>query len=80
MTKRFLLIFLFILTMFIGFCAVLCNAEELPEQSVNDNRATIAIQKQPTIENHKQEAKQNKWCIIVQINGKIKDTANTDAK
>ena len=80
MTKRFLLIFLFILTLFIGFCAVLCNAEELPKQHVNDNRAVVVVQKQPAIKNHKQEAKQNKFCIIVQVNGKVKDTTNNSQK
>lgn len=80
MVKRFLLIFLFIISLFLGFSALLCYAEELPEQSVNDNRAVVAVQKQPSIKTHKQEAKQNKWCIIVQINGKVKDNANNSAK
>ena len=49
-----------------------------PEQVVNDNRATIAIQKQPAANIQKQEVKQNKWCIIVQINGKVKNSANNN--
>lgn len=57
------------------FCTLPAFCEEVNlEQIVNDNRATIAIQKQPTMEQgQKQEAKQNKWCIIIQVNGKIKN-------
>ena len=57
------------------FCTLPAFCEEInSEQVVNDNRATIAIQKQPTTEQgQKQEAKQNKWCIIIQVNGKIKN-------
>lgn len=55
-------------------------AEELqPAQESENNVATIAIQKQPATENiQKQSIKQNKWCIIIQINGKVKDNGNTD--
>lgn len=48
-------------------------------QISNDNRAVISVQKQPATAEQsiqKQEVKQNKWCIIIQVNGKIKD--NTD--
>ena len=48
-------------------------------QISNDNRAVISVQKQPATAEQsiqKQEIKQNKWCIIIQVNGKIKD--NTD--
>lgn len=60
------------------FCVSDVLADEiLPEQIVNDNRATISVQKQPSMEKgQKQEAKQNKWCIIIQVNGKIKETEN----
>ena len=49
--------------------------EVQPEQNANDNRATISIQKQPATEEapQKQEIKQNKWCIIIQVNGKVKE-------
>lgn len=57
------------------FCSQTILADEvISEQTANDNRATIAIQKQPTKEQgQKQEAKQNKWCIIIQVNGKVKE-------
>lgn len=46
-------------------------ADEAPaEQSANDNKAVIAVQKQPANSIQKQEIKQNKWCIIIQVNGK----------
>ena len=59
------------------FCGQTVFADEIiPEQSANDTRATIALQKQPANTQQKQEIKQNKWCIIVQINGKINNSAN----
>lgn len=39
--------------------------------SANDNRAVISVQKQPANSIQKQEVKQNKWCIIIQVNGKL---------
>lgn len=47
----------------------------MPAQSANDNRAVVTVQKQPATEEapQKQEIKQNKWCIIIQVNGKIKE-------
>lgn len=55
-------------------CGQIVFADEvMPEQSANDNRATIAVQKQPAKEQQKQEIKQNKWCIIIQVNGKVKE-------
>lgn len=53
-----------------------CYAEEAT-QAVNDNKAVVAIQKQPSNEVQKQKAANNRWCIIIQVNGKIKDTAYT---
>lgn len=76
--KVFVITLLLLATMFV-FGAIKGFAEEA-EQSVNDNRAAIAIQKQPSNKAQKQEAKQNKWCIIVQINGKIKDNSASVAK
>lgn len=64
-----------------AFCvqAVLAEGVE-PAQTANDNRALISIQKQPANETQKQEISQNKWCIIIQVNGKVKESnerANT---
>lgn len=50
-------------------------AEDLanePKQNFDDNRAVVSVQKQPSKEN-KQTVKRNWFCIVVQINGKIKD-------
>lgn len=66
--KTFTILLIVIVSMFV-FGVIKCFAEEA-EQSVNDNRAVVALQKQPSNKVQKQEAKQNKWCIIVQINGK----------
>lgn len=55
-----------------GFCADTLQ----PEQNFEDNRASISIQKQPATENtQKQKIKNNWFCIIIQVNGKIKDSA-----
>jgi hypothetical protein len=51
--------------------------EEISTQTADDNRALIAVQKQPPKDN-KQQANRNWFCIVVQINGKIKDSANSD--
>lgn len=65
------------------FCNSVVFANDVADletsQVSNDNRAIISVQKQPATEEQsiqKQEIKQNKWCIIIQVNGKIKD--NTD--
>lgn len=58
----------------------LCNQGVYANQDINieDNKAVISIQKQPTQENEqKQEVKNNWFCIVVQLNGKIKDTDTT---
>lgn len=55
--------------------SVKCYAEE-STQAVNDNKAVIAVQKQPPNELQKQKASNNKWCIIIQVNGKVKDSNN----
>lgn len=53
-------------------CSSVVFADEVePAQTVNDNRAVIAVQKQPAKEN-KQEVKNNWFCIILQVNGKVK--------
>ena len=70
--KKFLLVS--VLCLFFSNVAF-CEEVKQPEQQVNDNRATISIQKQPAMEEapQKQEIKQNKWCIIIQVNGKVKE-------
>jgi hypothetical protein len=52
-------------------------ALEVPSQVADDNRALLTVQKQPAKEN-KQQANRNWFCIVVQVNGKIKDSANSD--
>lgn len=79
MSAKTFIILLIVLVSMLVFGALKSFAEETT-QSANDNRAVVALQKQPSNKTQKQEAKQNKWCIIVQINGKVKDTADTDAK
>lgn len=66
-----------ILTALCIFCALPVLSAETPAmQTTNDNRAVISVQKQPAGAEQKQEAKQNKWCIIIQINGKMKEVKN----
>ena len=46
-----------------------------PEQKFDDNRASISVQKQPALENtQRQSVKNNRFCIIVQVNGKVLET------
>lgn len=46
-----------------------------PEQKFDDNRASISVQKQPALENsQRQSVKNNRFCIIVQVNGKALET------
>ena len=62
------------------FCSQACFADEIePAQTANDNRAVIAVQKQPAKEN-KQEVKNNWFCIILQVNGKVKDIPDNNNK
>lgn len=75
MNAKTFTILLIVLVSMLVFGALKSFAEETT-QSVNDNRAVVAIQKQPSNKTQKQEAKQNKWCIIVQINGNVKDNAD----
>ena len=54
------------------------TASITPEQTSNDNRAVVSIQKQPATENtQKQTIKKNWFCIIIQVNGKINDFNTT---
>lgn len=61
------------------FCGQVVLADETtnanPEQKFEDNRASISIQKQPTTENTQKQTVKNNWfCIVVQVNGKVLDT------
>lgn len=60
----------------LGSTAVFADEIE-PTQTANDNRAVMAVQKQPAKEN-KQEVKNNWFCIILQVNGKVKDIPDSD--
>ena len=51
--------------------------EVTPSQVADDNRALLTVQKQPANEN-KQQANRNWFCIVVQVNGKIKDSDLSD--
>ena len=49
-----------------------------PEQKFNDNRASVSVQKQPSWETFQRKREKNNWfCIIVQVNGKIRDKIET---
>lgn len=62
------------LTVLIFCCQVVLADEIKPEQNFKDNKSVIAIQKQPAYESvQKQQVKNNWFCIVVQVNGKIKD-------
>ena len=44
-------------------------------EKFNDNRASISVQKQPALENSQRQSVKNNWfCIIVQVNGKVLET------
>lgn len=71
------------------FCASGVFADEIVNTAnqdivVEDNKAVFTIQKQPNDENsmQKQDVKRNWFCIVIQINGKIKDfdITNSDNK
>lgn len=78
--KKLALIFSLLL-----FCSQAVLAEEIatsnPEQKFIDNKATLSIQKQPTTENTQKQTVKNNWfCIILQINGKVVDSTLPVAK
>ena len=55
-----------------GFCADMVQ----PEQTFEDNRAVITVQKQPATENTQKQGVKNNWfCIVVQVNGKVVDSS-----
>ena len=51
--------------------------EEISTQTADDNRALVAVQKQPSKDN-KQQANRNWFCIVIQVNGKVKDSDTSD--
>ena len=57
-------------------------AEEMANQEieVNDNKAVVMVQKQPTqATSTQQQAVKNNWfCIVIQVNGKIQETNKGD--
>lgn len=60
-------------------CPVYSFATEIQTtQDTTDNKAVIALQKQPANETQKQKISKNIACIIIQINGKIKNENITD--
>lgn len=65
-----------------AFCFQAVLADEVqPEQNFEDNKAVVAIQKQPATENTQKQSVKNNWfCIVVQVNGKVRgsnERANT---
>ena len=63
------------------FCSQTVFADEVVNTAnqdivIEDNKAVFTIQKQPNDENsmQKQDVKRNWFCIVIQINGKIKDS------
>ena len=64
------------------FCSQAVFADEAQTaknqaQTIEDSKAVISVQKQPNYDhNQKQNVKNNWFCIVVQVNGKVLD--NTD--
>jgi len=56
------------------FCAETVSGT--PEQKFTDNKAVISVQKQPATENTQKQGVKNNWfCIVVQVNGKVLDSS-----
>ena len=73
--------YLIFLTILISIPAVMAGETETlvnqrkPEQVFNNNRASVSIQKQPSLEESQKQCVKNNWfCIIVQVNGKVLET------
>nr|DAJ74749.1 MAG TPA: exopolysaccharide production protein [Caudoviricetes sp.] len=63
------------------FCSQAVFADEvLPEQDFTGNRAVVSVQKQPSTEKQNQTVKNNWFCIVVQVNGKVKDSTDNNQK
>ena len=68
-----------ILSLFL-FCGQIVLADEVvasanQEIVIEDNKAVFTVQKQPNDEKsvQKQDVKRNWFCIVIQVNGKVKD-------
>lgn len=61
------------------FCSQIVFANDVDtKQTAEDNKAVISVQKQPANEQQKQKITRNIACIIIQVNGKIKESNNTE--
>ncbi len=60
-----------------GLCADTENTESA-NQIFNDNRAVVTVQKQPAYDNSQKQAVKNNWfCIVIQVNGKLDSISNS---
>lgn len=64
-----------LILLFCLFMTAVAFAEE-QTTTLEDNKAVIAIQKQPTTEQsaQKQDVKRNWFCIVIQVNGKMQES------
>ena len=54
-------------------------AASVPEQASVDNKAVLSVQKQPFSGSvPKQSVKNNWFCVVIQINGKVLDTSEKE--
>lgn len=65
------------------FCCQSVLADEImtnQDVKVENNKAMIKVQKQPASPSSQQKAnvKSNWFCVVIQVNGKVKDTVSTD--
>ncbi len=74
MKKTFLILTLLILSSNLVFAE-----DNIAEQKSEDNKAVISIQKQPANEKQNQNVTRNIGCIIIQVNGKVKEN-DTNSK
>lgn len=76
--------FLFLFTAMFFFVQTVFASDvqniELQEINLENNKAVVSVQKQPTnAESMQKQAVKNNWfCIIIQVNGKIKNTDNAE--
>ncbi len=77
--KSKILSLLFALVCFSAMGAVFAEVDTEQAQYLSDTKATIAVQKQPNYDkNQRQNVKNNWFCIVIQVNGKFKDTDTSD--
>lgn len=71
---------LFLALSILLLCSEICFAETtVPQQNAEDNKAVISIQKQPAHKQQNQGVTRNIGCIIIQVNGKVKEN-DTNSK